>query len=483
MKQYTFALLLLLIGFLKGQETINIEDFSIINKKKSTIIYYKKQKIKEFDSSRLSIFKMHKNYLTLKINPFFTSDDAEFYLINNKGELLFEKPFTNRDFEYGINSKFSIMTFPDFAYVVDSELNEVPGTRYTKIKKSNYNNEADLSIVWQKYGKKSPFYLYEIEHLQSDKSTKKGLIDLATATVIAQPIFHNISYYGLLEKGIYTATLEPNGKEALYDFTTSKISDLYDDIYKSEGNLRIQNNKTFGLMNYQGKELIKPIYKDIQGFKDGKYFLCKNTQDKIGIIDLNGNTIMPFEFSYTNYTILNYPMSNYIPVTLDKLYGYYGIKEKKMVKNFQYDIAGPEVNNVANVRHTNGENQIISFNDYSTGALLKKVNYNTQIKVLADYIKEKQSYFFDKYKNAVTNYKTREDALNYFYPYYREFCTEIIPSINVRIDVFKKEFGNIITYEEEKILENLVNSQKQFKKKMDENIEKAGGKIIHLQGY
>ena len=482
MKQYTIALLFLLIGFLKGQETINIEDFSITNKKKSTIIYYKKQKIKEFDSPRLSLFKMFKNYLVLKINPFFTSDDAEFYLINNKGELLFEKPFTNRDFEYGMNSKFSIMTFPDFAFVVDSELKEVPGTRFTKIKKSNYNNEADLSVVWQKYGKKSPLYLYEIEHLQSDKSIKKGLIDLATATVIAQPIFHKISYYGLLEKGIYTATLEPNGKDALYDFTTSKISELYDGIYNSEGNLRIEINKTFGIMNEQGIVLVKPIYKDIQGFKDGKYFLCKNTKDKIGIIDTKENIIMPFEFSFTNYTITDYPLGNYIPVTLDKLYGYYGIKEKKMVKDFQYDIAGPEVNNVANVRHTNGENQIISFNDYSTGAILKNAKYGAQIKVLSDYVLEKQAYFFDKYKKAA-NYKIREDALNYFYPYYREFCTETIPNINVRIDTFRKEFGNIMTYEEENILKEFLESQKLLKKKMDEIIEKSGWQVIHLQGY
>lgn len=483
MKKRILVLICLLLVqlFVFAQENVIESDFKLDVKKKKSILYYKNTKIKELNNTRLSVFKVHKSYLVLKVNPFFTSDDSEFFLINKNGEFLFEKPFKNRDFEFGINSKFSIMTFPDCAYLVDSELNEISGTRCSKIIKSNYNDEKDLSIVWQKYGKKSPFYLYEMEFEQPDKSIKYGYLDLATGMVIAKPIFGWIGKYGFIEHGIYPASLYGTKEVALYDFNGNKISDYYDGIKSVAGALEIEKNKLQGLMNLQGKEFIKPIYKDIQAFADGKNFLCINSNDKIGIVDISGKVVMPFEFTHTNYRILDYPMGNYIPITMDKLYGYFGIREKKLVKNYEYYLAGPEVNNVANVTHIDGETQIISFNDYSTGALLTNVEYNNQIKVLANYLSEKRIYFFEKYKNAVNNYKTREEALAYFYPYYRELCTEIIPSVNIRIAVFKKEFGHLFTYEEVKAIDEILKAQTQLKKKMDENIEKVGGQVIYLK--
>lgn len=475
------ALIFLFQSIVFAQENVIESDFKLDVKKKKSILYYKNTKIKELDNTRLSIFKVHKNYLVLRVRPFFTSDDSEFFLINKNGEFLFEKPFQNRDFEFGMNNKFSIMTFPDCAYVVDSELNEISGTRCTKIVKSNYNNEKDLSIVWQKYGKKSPLYLYEMELELPDKSKKYGYLDLATGKVIAKPVFGWIGKYGFIEHGVYPASLYGSKEVALYDFNGNKISDYYDDIRPFTGALEIEKNKLQGLMSYQGKEYIKPIYKDIQSFADGKNYLCKDINEKIGIIDQNGIIIMPFQFSYTNYRILDYPMGNYIPVTIDKLYGYFGIRENKLVKNFQYDLAGPEVNNVANVIHTDGNDQIISFNDYSTGALITIVEFKSQIKVLDDYLAEKQSYFNEKYKNAVQNYKTREEALAYFYPYYREFYTEILPDVNNRIAVFKKQFGHVFSYDDVNALDEISNDQKRLKKKLDEIIEKAGGQIIHVQ--
>lgn len=483
MKKTLLTIFFVLLNlFAIAQETITINDFSIENKKKKTIILYKNETIKELPNANLEIFNTYKNFLVLYKRGW-NVESNEFYLLDKSGNFLFEKPFKSIDFSTGLKNPFAILEFPDYSILVDTDLKEIPNTRFTKFIRSPYNDEADLSIVWQKYGKKSQLYLFEIEKKQNDGSIKKGLIDLSTATVIANPIFYKVRYYGFLENGVYVACLENNKAEALYDFNGKRISEFYDFIYNDNGYFRSEKNKLFGLISKEGKELVKPSFKNIQHFKDGNHFVCTGQNDKIGIIDSNGKILMPFEFSYINYKILENPMANYIPVTIGKLYGYYGIKEKKLVTNYEYDLAGPEVSNVANVRHTNGETQIISFNDYSTGALLKNSDYKNQTKVLANYIKEKQSYFSDKYKNAVTKYKTKEEALKYFYPYYREFCTEIIPNINVRIDAFKKEFGNLFSYEEEKILENLVNSQKQLKKKMDENIEKAGGQIIHLQGY
>lgn len=478
-RSFLLAFFVILFFTAHAQETIQRSDFSVKKKKKTTAIYYKNKEINELPRWNLEVFKVFKNYIVIYEEEY-RPEDNKYYLMDVTGKLLFEQPFKSSEF-YSSTEKFAILKFPEHSYVVDADLNEIPGTRCTHIKRSFYNNEKDLSIVWEKYGKKSPFWLYEMEFEQADKSIKYGLLDMATGTVIAKPIFGQIGSYGYIEHGIYAASIYGSKKTALYDFIGSRISELYDAISTTEGHLKISNDNTFGLMDYQGKVLIKPIYKDIQGFADKKNFLCKDAQGKIGIINLNQKILMPFEFVSTNYTILNYAMGKYIPVTKDlKLYGYYGIEERKMVKNFEYDVAGPEVNNVANVRYTNGESRNISFNDYSTGALIKTVNYSAQIKVLTDYLSEKQKYIREKYQNAVTNYKTKEEALNYFYPYYREFCTDIIPNANVRIAVFKKEFGNIFTYEEGQAFEDMAKSIQLLKKKFDETIEKAGGRVIHL---
>ena len=481
MKRSFLLLFFIIICFTSlAQKTLELSDFSIKNKKKTTVIYYKNKEISELPRWGLDIFNVFKNYIVIYEKKYDIKDN-QYYLMDSNGRLLFDQPFKSYEFASGFKEKFSVFSFPEYAFVVDANLNEIPGTRCTNIERSYYNNEADLSVVWQKYGKKSPFYLYEMEIEQANKSKKYGFIDLATGTIIAKPIYDWLGMYGIVEHGIYLASINGRNEFALYDFNGNRLSEFYDAIDKTEGNFIIKKNKALGLMDYQGKVFIKPAYKDIQGFKDGKHFLCKDDKDKIGIINKNGQILMPFEFSSTNYTILNYPMGNYIPVTKDlKLYGYYGIEEKGLVRNYQYDVAGPEVKNVANVRHTNGDNQIISFNDYSTGALLKNINYSAQLKVLTGYLNEKQKYFQEKYKNAVTNYKTKQEALNYFYPYYREFCTDIMPNANVRIAIFKKEFGSVFTQEEGQAFEEMVKSIQLLKKKMDETIEKAGGRAIYL---
>ncbi len=462
-----------------AQENVILSDFSLIKKKKKSVLFYKNQEIKELENTQLDIFNVYKNYLVLYVDQW-NADAHEFYLIDSSGNFLFEQPFKNPDFATGLTSNYSVMTFPDYSYVTDSKLQEIANTRCTKITRSSYNNEADLTVVWQKYGVKSPLFVYDMELKLADGTAKYGLFDLKTGAIIAAPIHSRIRYYGFLENGVFVG--EADKKEALFDFKGNRLSNFYDGIFSSMGCCRIEKDKLIGLIDYQGNELIKPIYKKIEGFKDGKNFLCTDSNDKIGIVDRNGKIVMPFEFSYTNFQILNHPLSRYIPVTKDlKLYGYYDIKSQKMATNFIFEIAGPEINNAANVKEMNSISKIISFDDFLVDGIIKNSDLNKQVKVLAEYINNEIKLIKEKYTIAVQNYSYKQDALNYFYPHYQDFCLKSIPNINNRIATFKKEYEHLLDYEEKLALEQSINEIKKVKNKMDEVIEKSGGKVIHLR--
>ncbi len=482
-KTLAFLLALISVVLLSAQDSLNVNDFSIKKTKKKATLLYKNSPIKEFDNPDWMIYRIYNNSLLVGLAVW--GESTKFLLLDAKGNSKYGPPFQNADFLNRVNLPGinSVSVFPDYAVLVDSNYNEIPGLKFSKIIRSTYNNEADLSIVWRKYGKKGPLYLYEIQDKQPDGTIKKGLLDLATGTVIAKPIFHDINMWHLLERGVYGGILEPNGKIALYDFGTNRMSDFYDGINGDVKTCRVVRNGLVGLISYSGKELIAPTYKDMTSFSDGAHFVCKEeTNQKVGIVDSLGTILMPFDFSTLNYQITNYPLPQYVPVSNGRMYGYYDIKEKKMAKDFEYDIAGPVSSNTASVRQMDGASVVISFNPSKNGARATTEKYEQQLNDLAKFVGEIGKDLQDRYVYAVKNHQYREDALKYFYPYYSNFCTKSYIEIMTRIDTIKKQYGHLFTVEDAAALEDIYQTIKKTKQRLNEQVEKSGGKVIYIGG-
>lgn len=443
-------------------------------KKNSSSLSYNGQLVKELDRYSYSLIGVHRGYAMI-----FNSGHESYWYIDSKGSSLTEEPFKTSTLISNPEKPFHFLFFESFCYLVDSDLQPMPGSRYSSAERSYYNNEVNLKTVWERYGIYSPMEVYEVRQIQADGTVLHGLLDIITGREIAEPIFTKVTQYGYLEKGVYLGKTEDQ-QEALYDFAGAQLSDSYDGIYADEGRLRIERNKLIGLMDYQGKVILSPKYTTVQGADDGSFFVCVDTNQKTGIIDSEGKVILPFEFATVNYQITSYPLNRYIPVSNGKLYGYYDTKDKEMESGFVHDFAGPVQNDMATVRSVGGEDQFIAWGAQKE----ERVNsYESRIAETGKMVKEIFATVDEKFRFAVANYSTKEEFLNYFYPVYQEYSQTGFFKINQLIDFDLKEYGFVMTYEQKEILEQLKKNNLQLKKSLDSKIKELNGTILGYTNY
>ncbi|WP_111670190.1 WG repeat-containing protein [Algoriphagus litoralis] len=448
--------------------------FLLEPKKNSSSLYHNGNLVKELDRYSYSLVGVHQDYAMI-----FNSGHESYWYIDSKGNSLTEEPFETSTLISNPEKPYHFLWLKSFCYLVDSDLQPVPGSRYASAQRSYYNNEVNLNKVWELYGKSSPMEVYEVTQTSPDGTILHGLLDLATNTEIAEPVFTRVNPFGFLEKGIILGTTEDK-LEALYDFTGAQLSDRYDGIFSNEGRLRIERNKLIGLMDYKGKVIVAPKYTAIQGSNDGSFFVCVDANQKTGIIDSSGKVILPFEFATVNYQITSYPLHRYIPVSDGKLYGYYDTKEQAMEEEFVLEMAGPVQNDMATIRTVSGEDQFIAWGARKE----ERVNaFESRIAQTGKAVKEIFDVVNQSFRSSVENLTTKEAFLESFYPDYREYSLNGFYKINQLLDFDLKEYSFVMTYEQRELLEQVKRDNLQLKKLIDGKIREAGGEVIGYTGY
>ncbi len=220
---------------------------------------------------------------------------------------------------------------------------------------------------------------------------KYGVID-EYGDIIIDPIYYNI--------------IIPNPSKAVFicnydyineteEYKTKIINELGEEIFtkyeqvsqirieETHGNnpyeksvLKYKKNDKYGLINYQGKQITKPIYDDIKsvGYKEGELVVKKD--DKYGLIDKNGKTIVKFEYDdikcdgyYTQKS--GYDLSGYITSvkTSEGLkFGYIDNNKKEVLK--------PEYNEVYRIIEIQDDNNtfIIAYRNGQAGVIKNNKN-------------------------------------------------------------------------------------------------------------
>lgn len=461
-------------GYYATVDTLG-NSFLLEEKKNSSSLYYNGQLVKELERASGSLAGIYKGYAMISYGLF----GEGFLFVDAKGNSLTEGIFKATTLISNPEKPYHFLWLESFCYLVDSDLQPVPGSRYTSAQRSYYNNEVNLNKVWELYGKSSPMEVYEVTQTSPDGTVLHGLLDLATNTEIAEPVFTRVNPYGFLEKGLFLGTTEDK-LEALYDFTGAQLSDRYEGIYSDEGRLRIERNKLIGLMDYQGKVIVAPTYTAIQGANDGSFFVCVDVNQKTGIIDSSGKVILPFEFATVNYQITSYPLHRYVPVSNGKLYGYYDIKEQEMEEEFVLEMAGPVQNDLATIRTVDGDDQFIAWGARKE----ERVNaFESRIAQTGKTVKEIFDMVNQSFRSAVANLTTKEAFLESFYPVYREYSLNGFYKINQLLESDLKEYGFVMTYEQQELLKQVKRDNLQLKKLIDGKIREAGGEVIGYTLY
>ena len=147
--------------------------------------------------------------------------------------------------------------------------------------------EYGWAHIWQKFEEEADVEIFEIDGLWGLKSEE--------GNVLFEPFFDE--FYGF-EQGT-TAVVSKAGKFGYINKTGKIIIPLsYDDGFDFEGDCAIVKlDGKFGLVNLDGQIKMAPIYNDIYLISAPNIFYCAKLEEKYGIIDVNSNSILPFEFN------------------------------------------------------------------------------------------------------------------------------------------------------------------------------------------
>ena len=119
-----------------------------------------------------------------------------------------------------------------------------------------------------------------------------------------------------------------------------RFKNISTDLMYEKSVLKYQNDGKYGLIDFQGKEITKPIYDEIDSlqYKEGELLVKQN--DKLGVINIKGNELVKIEYDeiliddyYTEGE--NYKHSGYIVGIKTEegyRYGYLNSKGKEILK-------------------------------------------------------------------------------------------------------------------------------------------------------
>ena len=223
---------------------------------------------------------------------------GKFGLIDNNGNILYDFVFT----KYDSTSEQFIGMLPENGFVVF----DISGTNHYK-KDSNYISvKSDTIIVSEEdkfglcsvsdgsvllpieYDKILGEYGYSKSHLQLVKDEKFGIFDVEKGMIL--PAEYD---------NIYREIILKNRKYGLISREGNFLTPLeYDELYYLTpfGYGFVKNGK-HGFINKAGNIIIEAKYEDLSYVLHKQtYYLVASLNGKLGLLDMSGNQILPFEF-------------------------------------------------------------------------------------------------------------------------------------------------------------------------------------------
>ena len=144
-----------------------------------------------------------------------------------------------------------------------------------------------------------------------------------------KPIFictYNTNY----EDGTYeTKVLDAKGKEIFKEYDKVLALENYDEnhnVWYEENVLLVEKDGKYGLINFDGKEILDTVYEDIYTLKGVENSLITLKDEKIGLVDDSGHEVIPNE--YQEIKSLGKDTKKYIVKQNDK-YGIYDVLDCK----------------------------------------------------------------------------------------------------------------------------------------------------------
>lgn len=185
-----------------------------------------------------------------------------------------------------------------------------------------------------------------------NKDSKYGIID-ATGKIIIEPIYDNIKIPNP-EKAVFIC--KESNKYIVLNNLNERIFNQYEEVDAISINgivsnipyektvLKYKKNGKYGIIDFEGKEITKPIYEEIDGLEKKESELLIKLNGKYGVINVRGAKLIKPEYDniiadgfYTDknkYGLSGYIVSN--KTTEGYRYGYISYKYKHIL-NIEYN--------------------------------------------------------------------------------------------------------------------------------------------------
>ncbi len=240
---------------------------------------------------------------------------------------------------------------------------------------------------------------YKYYVLNSDG--KYGIID-TSGNIVIEPIYDNIKLPNP-EKAIFICKLEDKSivvneknKEIFTEYETVEpitLNGVVSNVPYEKMVLRYKKDGKYGLINYEGKEITKPIYEEIKSLENKESELLVKKDGKYGVINSKGARLIKEEYDnivgdgfYTSkekYKYSGYIVSN--KTNQGYRYGYIDYEHKKMLE-VEYNsidriIENVDTNEVLLIASKNGQYGVINNNKIIINYSYQGIEYEKNNKI------------------------------------------------------------------------------------------------------
>lgn len=203
-------------------------------------------------------------------------------------------------------------------------------------------------ILESKKKEYTPIEVSTYNYFVLNKDSKYGVID-TTGKILVEPIYDNVKIPNP-EKAVFIC--KEADKFIAINNLNEKIFTEYEEINAISLNgivsnipyektvLKYKKNGKYGIINFEGKEITKPIYEEIKGLENKETELLIKLNGKYGVINVKGAKLIKPEYDnviadgfYTDKD--KYGLSGYIVSNKTKegyIYGYIDNKYKKVLE-------------------------------------------------------------------------------------------------------------------------------------------------------
>lgn len=162
---------------------------------------------------------------------------------------------------------------------------------------------------------------YEVEKIASEdinyykimSNGKSGIID-KTGKIIIEPKYNTIKFpnpkepificvydYNATSGEYKTKVLNEKNEEILTNYeniNTIDIKEIVSSIPYEKTVLQYQKDGKYGIINFEGKSIIKPMYEEIKNMPYREGELIAKKQGKYGVLNINGGKLLDFKYDY-----------------------------------------------------------------------------------------------------------------------------------------------------------------------------------------